>query len=145
MNDGFIEQPTRGFWIIGAAALVWNLLGVAAYLTQVNMSPEAYAALAPEVRALSDATPVWATAAYAVAVFVGTLACIALLLKKSWAVALFAISLLAVFVQFGYSLLLADTIAVLGIQVIIMPLCIIGIGIFLLLFARNATRRGILR
>ena len=62
------STPPKSFWIIAAIALVWNLMGVAAYLMQMTMSDEAIAALPEAQRALHESTPAWATGAYALAV-----------------------------------------------------------------------------
>lgn len=47
MNTTTAAAPKRplGFWIIGLFALVWNLIGVAMWYLQVNMSAEQLAAL----------------------------------------------------------------------------------------------------
>ena len=46
MNTTTTAAPKRplGFWIIGLFALVWNLIGVAMWYLQVNMSAEQLAA-----------------------------------------------------------------------------------------------------
>ena len=88
--------------------------------------------------------PSWVTGAYAVAVFGGALASLALLLRKAWAVPLFVVSLLGILLQMGYSLLIADTIEAMGAGVVVMPLVVIAIGIYLVLFSRSAKARGVL-
>ena len=55
------EQDTpipRSFMLISAGALVWNLLGVAAYISQVTMSEAALAALPEGERLLYETIPV---------------------------------------------------------------------------------------
>ena len=37
MSDIFNGKPTTNFWIIGGAALVWNLIGVLIYVGNVTM------------------------------------------------------------------------------------------------------------
>lgn len=75
-------KPSAAFWIISVLALLWNLLGVMAYIMQVTMTPEALQALPAEQQALYTNVPAWATAAFAVAVWGSTLGCILLLLRK---------------------------------------------------------------
>ena len=142
MAETISEKPTRGFWIIGGVALIWNLLGVMAYLLEVTMSPEALAALPEAQRALYADIPVWVTSAYAIAVFAGVLGAIALLLRKGWAVPLFAVSLLAIVVQMGHSLFLTEAIAVLGPAAAIMPVLLIAIGAFLLWYSHATKQKG---
>ena len=45
MSEDLKSQPPRSFYIIGAAALVWNLIGVMQYVLQVTMNDAAIAAL----------------------------------------------------------------------------------------------------
>jgi hypothetical protein len=144
MNDVLSSKPTRGFWIISGVALVWNLLGVMAYLMHVSMTPETLAAMSPPERALYENAPSWVAGAYAIAVFGGTLGAVGLLLRKSWAIPLFIISLVGILAQMGYSLLIANTIEVMGMSVVIMPLVVILIGIYLLIFSRSAKRQGLI-
>ena len=79
--------PPRSFYIIGIAALIWNLIGVMAYVMQVTMSDAAMAALPAEQQAFIQNSPVWVTAAYAIAVNAGALGCVLLLVRQSWLLA----------------------------------------------------------
>lgn len=40
-----INKPTSAFWIISAVALLWNIMGVIAYLGQAYMTEEVLKAL----------------------------------------------------------------------------------------------------
>lgn len=94
MNQEVGPRAPMWFWIVVGVALVWNLLGVAAYLA------EAFGmAQSPEHRAMIDARPAWVTAAYALAVFAGALGCVALLTRRRWAVAVLLTSFVALLVQ----------------------------------------------
>lgn len=144
MNDSSTSGPTRSFWVVSAIALVWNLLGVTAYLMHVTLAPEDLAAMSEEQRALYTGAPAWVTGAYAIAVFAGTLGAVGLLLRKAWAVPVFVVSLIAIVLQMGYSLLMTNVIEVMGGTAVIMPLAVIAIGIFLVLFSRKAKAGGVL-
>src|SRR6056297_3046586 len=80
------NKPPGLYWTVAWVALVWNLIGVATYLGHVMSE----AGAAPPV-------PAWVTGAYALAVFGGTFGAVGLLLRRAWAVPLFAVSLVAVF------------------------------------------------
>lgn len=142
MSEELIGAPPRSFLIIAVIALFWNLLGVASYLMQVMMSPEALAEMPEAERALMDAMPAWVTGAFAIAVFGGLLACVGLLLKKAWCVPLFIVSLAAVIVQFGYWLFFMDTIEVYGLEALFMPLLVTVIAIFLVWYSQDAKSKG---
>ncbi|VAW11040.1 hypothetical protein MNBD_BACTEROID03-2112 [hydrothermal vent metagenome] len=92
-------KPPIWFWIVSVLALLWNLLGVMAYLAQVNMTDETLAALPEAERALYENQPIWATMAFAIAVWGGALGSLALLLRKRWARAVLLISLIGIIVQ----------------------------------------------
>lgn len=144
MKDALTRSTPKSFWIISSIALAWNLMGVAAYLMHVMMPPEALAEMSEAERALFTGAPSWVTGAYAVAVFGGTLGCVGLLLRKTWATPVFVVSLVGILAQMGYSLLVQDTIEVMGASVVVMPVVIIAIGVYLIWFSRNAARAGYL-
>ncbi|WP_417621652.1 hypothetical protein [Parasphingorhabdus sp.] len=89
------------FWVTAVIALLWNGLGLFAYLQQIMMSAEQFAALPEAQQDLLATQPSWVMAAFAIAVFAGFLAAILLLMRKRIAVRLFLLSLLAVVVQFS--------------------------------------------
>ena len=132
------------FWVASASALVWNALGVFAYVQQVLMSSEQFAALPQQQQDLLASQPGWVTAAFAIAVFAGFTAAIVMLMRKRVAVRLFLVSLLAVIVQFssyfiidGYSEYVAD-------QGWAMPVLIVAFALAFLLIARHAEKKALL-
>ena len=80
-------------------ALLWNLMGCAAYLSDAMVSAADVAKMSDAEKAMVAARPVWAVGATAVAVWLGALGCLALILRKSWAVPLLWLSLLGVIAQ----------------------------------------------
>lgn len=145
MKDALPPSTPKSFWIISGIALAWNLMGVAAYLMHVMMPPEALAAMSEAERALYTTAPSWVTGAYAVAVFGGALGSVGLLLRKTWATFVFVVSLVGILAQMGYTLLVQNTIEVMGIGIVVMPLVIIAIAIYLVWFSRNAAKVGHLK
>lgn len=132
----------RSFWIVAVLLLLWALMGDFAYVSQASRSVpmDAYDA------ALFDAMPGWVWGAYALAVWVGTAGAIALLLRRKLASALFAVSLVAAVVQFGYTLGMTDLIAVKGLATAAgFPLVIIAIGLFQLWWAHRCAAKGWVR
>ena len=104
-----MENPAPR-WLIwaGIAFLLWNLMGIGAFASQWSMSDADVAALPQVQRDLWVSMPGWAWVAYAIGVVVGTLGAIGLLLRKWWAPLAFALSLIAVLVQFSYPFLFAQ-------------------------------------
>ena len=82
MNEQSTSKAPTWFWVVGALAFVWNLMGVSKYISDVTMSPEALAAFPADQQELMQNVPAWATGAFAIAVFAGALGCLLLLLRK---------------------------------------------------------------
>ena len=102
MNDENVGGIHWSFWVIGAVALIWNVMGVINFFVQMN--PDMLAAYRESERAIIEGRPAWATGAFAIAVFGGTLGCLLLLLRKSAAYYLFIASLLGVVVTMVHTL-----------------------------------------
>ena len=92
MNDETVGGVHWSFWAIGAVVLIYNIAGVINFFAQMNV--DTVAAMPESYRALIEGRPVWATGAFAVAVFGGVLGCLLLLLRKSVAYYLFIAALL---------------------------------------------------
>ncbi len=84
--ESYSNVPPRWFWMVSGVGLVWNLLGVAAFLGQMTMD---LSSLPAAEWAFYESTPVWATVAFAVAVSGGVLGCGALLLRRRLTYAFF--------------------------------------------------------
>jgi hypothetical protein len=133
------------FWIVAILALLWEAMGCYAYLTQISMDAADLAKLPPAQADTWRAMPTWIKADYAVAVWVGLSGAIGLLMRQRWAREAFAVSLVAVLLQFGWVYLASPAALALGLASAGLPIAIIIAGIFLLGFANHAIRRGWLR
>ena len=133
------KKPNTKFYIIGVLALIWNLMGVGAYLIQAFMTEEMIATLAEEEQAeFLIEHPAWYTALFALAVFGGTLACILLLARKKMAYYLFLVSGISAIAQQGYLL------ATVTLSNVVMPIMIIIFCIFLIWYSKRCITEGIL-
>lgn len=127
------------FLVVASLALVWNLMGVAAYLNQMTMD----LSVLPEAQRLFYQTiPAWATAAFAIGVFAGVAGSIGLLLKKRWAIPVLVVSFGGVVVQMIHSLLLGNGLDVFGTSASILPLITLAIGLALVGFAMLSKNRA---
>ena len=133
---------TRPKWYMPVAivALLWNLIGCAAYLMDVTLTPDAVAAMTPDQQALYAARPAWAVAVYAIAVWGGALGCVGLIMKKRWAKGALLASLLGLIAQdialFGMSPVAIET------SVYALQGMVLVIAVLLLLLANTAARQG---
>lgn len=135
-------KPATSFWIIGSAALLWNLSGIMQFFMEVYITEEALAALPEVERVLFESTPIWLKDVYGIAVFSGAIGCVLLLMRKSLAIPAFAISLITVVIQMSYSFFMTEAIEVYGIIALMMPLVVIAICIFLIWYAKRAKSLG---
>ena len=142
MDEASDNKVPRTFWAIAVPALLWNLLGVAAYISQVRRTEEAFAAMPEAERMLYMNVPVWATAAFAIAVNGGAVGCLLLILRRAWAFPVLVASLLGVIVQMYHSLFVANSIDVYGPGGMIMPIMVLGISAFLVWYAVHARNKG---
>ena len=142
MSEQSTNKLPTSFYIISGAALVWNLLGVMAYVMQVTMTQEAMTALPEAERMLLENAPVWATSAFAIAVNGGALGCLLLLLRQTWAFPVLVASLVGVLLQMYHSFFIADSIEVYGPGGMIMPAMILVIAVFLVWYSKDAKEKG---
>jgi len=138
-----VNQPATTFWIISVIALLWNLAGVYAYLSQAYMSTEVIATLSEPEQMYYNNVAAWATASFATSVFAGALGGLTLLFRKKIAYALLFISLIAVLIQATYNFFIQEFMPVENVQMI-WSLVIILIAVFLVWFSNNAKNKGIL-
>jgi hypothetical protein len=133
--------PKSFYWIAGAA-LVWDLVGVGAYVSQVTMSPDALNAMPDAERMLYENVPAWATGAFAIAVNGGALGSLLLLLRKAFATPVFVISFVGVIVQLYHSFFIANSMEVYGPGGLIMPVMVVAIAGFLIWYSIDAKKKG---
>lgn len=136
------SKPATWFWVVSVVALVWNAMGVVAYLGTVMMTPEAREAMTEPQRALLDATPAWATGAFALAVWGGTLGSLLLVLRKKLATTVLIVSFAGILVQMFHAFALSNSIEVYGPGGMIMPIMVLAFGAFLIWFSRKAAANG---
>lgn len=141
MNDQSVSRVHWSFWIIGAVALIWNVMGVLNFFVQMNA--DAVAAMPETHRAIIESRPAWATGGFAVAVFGGALGALLLLLRKSAALYLFIGSLFGVIVTMIHTLdAAASTIDFSSFEIFMMILMPVVVAALLIGYSRLAGRQG---
>jgi len=119
-------------------------MGVGAYLKQAYMTAEELAALPLQEQALYENIPAWVTAAFALAVFGGTLGCILLLLRKKLATFVLIISLVSIIAQMSYNLIMNRASEVYGPGEMGMTAMVLVVGIFLVYYSKRMEANGVL-
>ena len=142
--DTALKAPLH-LWLIGALALLWNCAGAFDYVMTETRNSSYMSSFTPEQLAYFYAFPVWAVATWALGVWGGVLGSILLLLRRRWAVPVFAISLAGMVVTFFYNYVLTNGFAVMGgAGALAFTGVIIIVGVALLFYARKLSRSGVL-
>ncbi|MDX1625317.1 MAG: hypothetical protein R3323_02280 [Wenzhouxiangellaceae bacterium] len=146
MNDTIATAGRRPLhlWIIGIVALLWTAMGAFDYLaTQLQL--EFYMSeFTEEQLEYFYGFPAWVTFFWALGVWGAFFGSVALLAASRWAVALYAISLAGLIVSSVYTLMLSDGLAIMGSAGAVFSAVIFIIQVFLLVYARRMTGRGVL-
>ena len=138
MNE--LKVPTW-FWVVSGLALLWNAMGVMAFIQFMLMTPESMAEMSEAQQNLHKDTPIWANIAFAFAVIGGLLGCLFILLKKKFALYILIISFIAILIQMYNAFFIMDSFAVFGPGGTIMPIMVIVIAALLIWFAKFSTSK----
>lgn len=130
------------YWGIALLALFWNLLGCTFFSMEIFDQEAWMKSMTEEQKAWARSFPVWIYFVYAVAVSTGVAGSVGLILRKDWTIVLFAISLVAVLLQMGYTMIVSGGLRVMGPSAAVMPLLVIFIAAALLGFSCFASSRN---
>ena len=124
------------YWVVGVIALLWNLMGLMAFVSQRMMTKESLASLPESQQKLYEATPTWVNVVFGIAVISGTLGCIGLLMRKHWALPVFVVSFITVLAQMSYVFMMSDTVSVMGASQMVLPVLVTVIAAVLVWYSR---------
>ena len=137
------NQPSIKFWLISVTAVIWNLLGVFAYLSQAFMNQDILNALTKPEQNYFNNLPAWVTASFATAVFAGVFGAVSLLFKKKLALLLFMVSLIGLLTQHIFNFFIQDYMEISG-QNLVLPIATISVGVFLVWYTFRLNKQGVL-
>lgn len=137
-----MSAAPRWFVPVAVVALLWNLMGCAAYLVDVTLTAEDVARMGAAEQALYNARTAWGVAATAVAVWFGAAGSLGLVLRRRWAQPLLILSLLGVLIQDLGIFVLSDAASQAGAVAMVLQGIVLVIAIALVLLARRAAARG---
>jgi hypothetical protein len=133
-------------WLVGVLALLWNSIGAFDYVMTETRNASYMSSFTPEQLAYFYGFPAWVVAAWALSVWGGVLGSVLLLLRRRWAVPVFAVSLATMAATFVYNYVLTDGLAIMGeVGGLAFTALIVVVGIARLLYARRLARIGVLR
>ncbi|MEZ6094884.1 MAG: hypothetical protein R3C03_11735 [Pirellulaceae bacterium] len=142
MDKEIKNRVSPVFWVVAVIAMLWNLGGMAAFIYQSVDFEGAIASLPEHQLHWMQSMPRWLMFVFGAAVSTAVLGNIGLIMRRKWCLALFAISLLAVLIQMGYSLVIADGLHVLDAGGVAFNVTIIVVAGFLVWYSYALNTRG---
>ena len=133
------------FWIVAVLAAIWNLFGIWDFSQTLAGNPEYLANAPPGMPEWIQAFPVWRKAVWGLAVVASVLASFALLLRRAMAAPLFWATVALMLVGFAYDVGFAAGMRYYGNFGLAFLLLLVAVEASLALYARWATRQGMLR
>ncbi len=143
MDERFTPRPIAG-WFMPAAivSLIFMGLGCIMYLMHVFADP---ATMPVDQRAAYEAQPLWVTAAFAIAVWIGLAGTVLLAMKRRLAEAALLLSLAATIVWLAGLLLVSGIRNNMSANDLVVAIVITAITWTIFWFARHSRQRGWLR
>jgi hypothetical protein len=143
MNDEFAPRPIAGWYLPAAvASLLFMGLGCVIYLAHVLGDPTT---MPLDQRAAFEAEPMWVTAAYAVAVWVGLAGTALLVMRKRLAEPLLLVSLAAVLVWLAGLLVVTELRENMSANDLLVAIVVTALTWTIFWFARHSRQRGWLK
>ena len=142
-DDPYSPRPLAGwYWAAAIASLLFMLVAVSGYLLDVTGDPSQ---LPVDQRVVAEARPMWAMAAYAIAVWTGLAGTVLLLLRRKFAQPLLLVSLAAAVITFVPYAVVPGVRDNINTNDIAFAIGILVITWTIFWFARHSAQRGWLR
>ncbi|MFP5329875.1 MAG: hypothetical protein ACLGHC_07045 [Alphaproteobacteria bacterium] len=139
----YTKRPVAGWYMAAAiASLLFMLVAVGGYLVDVTTDP---ADLPLDQRVVAEARPMWAMAAYAIAVWIGFAGALMLVVKRKLAQPLLLVSLAAAVVTFLPYAIVPGVRDVITTNDVAVAIAVLVITWTIFWFARHSAQRGWLR
>ena len=132
--------PPAWFRIAAWVAILWNAFGVFQYLSSDGLFGDPMASLTADQRAAAESIPSAVIGAFALGTFAGLIGSLGLLLRKSWALPVLVLSLLALVVLEGWIVFLSGKLELFGGAGL--PATIVAGALLLVWLAWHARQRG---
>jgi hypothetical protein len=147
MVEYVVKERTKTpwhLWVVGVLALLWSAGGALDY-TATKLEIEGYMSqFTQEQLDYFYGFPVWMVTAWACAVWGSVAASLMLLLRRAWALPLYGLSIVGLFVSSIYSLVLSNGMDIMGTEGAIFTAVIWVITIALYYYARRMVKRRVL-
>ena len=139
------RSPTpKHFWVVSVLALLWSAVGALDY-TATKLQVDSYMGqFSPRQLDYFYGFPGWMVVAWACSVWGSLAGSVMLLLRRSWALPLFGLSLIGLFVGGVYTFLMSDGASIMGTGGTMFTVVIWVVTIGLYYYARRMVKRRVL-
>lgn len=133
-------------WIVGVLSLLWNAMGAFDYFMTQTRNEAYMARFTPEQLEFYYGFPAWVEGAWAIAVWGALLGSVLILLRRSWALPVFAVSFVAMLATTVHNYVLSSGAEIAGgVGPLIFAGVIFIVALLLVIYCRSMAARGILR
>jgi len=132
-------------WVIGGISLLWNGFGALDYVMTQTANEAYMSGFTPEQLEYFYGFPTWSVALWATAIWTSVLGSVLLLLRSKYAMHAFAVSLVTMVANAGYSYGLSNGLEVMGAFGAVFTLVIFIIALALFLYAKQMAGKGVLQ
>ena len=134
-------------WAVGVVSLLWNCYGAYDYTMSHVGGLEFFRSMGLDEAAFAwfEAMPVWATAAWAIGVWLSVIGSILLLARSRHAASAFLVSLIGAAISFAYQFTSVRPASLEGAMATVMPIVILIVIVLQWHYARRMTAAGVLR
>jgi hypothetical protein len=144
MSEAQIARTPRHVWVVGILSLLWNLMGAFDYLMTETKNDAYMSKFTPEQLEFYYGFPSWLVACWAIAVWGGVLGSVLLLMRKKLALPVFVASFLCMVVTTIQTYGFAGGMDVSGAGGLAFSAVIFVVALFLIIYARSMTKKGVL-
>jgi hypothetical protein len=151
MNETIASAPRSGapwhLWAVGLISLLWNCYGGYDYTMSHLGGLEFFQSMGLDEEAFTwfQAMPAWATAAWAIGVWLSVIGSIILLARSRHAATAFLVSLIGAAISFAYQFTSDRPASLEGTEMVVMPLVILIAIVLQWYYARRMIAAGVLR
>jgi hypothetical protein len=132
-------------WIVGIVSLLWACFGCLDYTMTNLKNPSWMAQMTPDQIAYMATLPSWLTGFWALGVWGALAGSVLLLMRSRYAVWAYAVSFVGALVGLGYQMVIATMPTSMKAGAMgMMPIFIILFAAFLLWYAMNAQKKGVI-
>ncbi|MEL6754436.1 MAG: hypothetical protein AAFO57_10450 [Pseudomonadota bacterium] len=133
-DTGMKPETPWHVWLVGTLAVIWNAGGAYDYIMTQTRNAAYTASFSDEQWAFFDTMPIWAEAAWAIAIWTSVIGSVLILLRSKYAAPVFLTSLIAMSISFFHNIVLSNALELMpaaGYVAFTVLIFVIAVGLYL--------------